>query len=187
MRIANQPYPLFEFDVPYEYLSPADVQTMEAFNEARISAWDSFLFKDPSDYSTIKNALNAGSASPWTGLNVIGVGDGGTLTFQLTRSIGGVARPVYDINGITASSSPPSPPAHVYVNSVEVLPAGGVWSITSAGVLTFGAGRAPGAYNIAVDFEYFWRVRFADDTLEIGNFGQDFFECKKVSLKQVWL
>lgn len=196
-RIPNFPVPLERFELPVNHLhgtswgpgnaNGADFPILRGFFVARLGPLDSFLFWDPADNYTVTNAQYAG-LSPASGQNVIGTGDGTTTAFQLMRSIGGVAEPVYNINGITASGSGPqappiaSPYVNVFVGGAPVLSG---WTVNSSGVLTFASAPANGA-GIAADFSYFKRVRFSEDYIDLENFMANLYRTKKILLKQVY-
>ena len=90
-------------------------------------------------------------------------------------------RPIFDINGITASQAP-TPFVAVYVNGSPVTSG---WTVSTTGMLTFGSPPASGA-TIAVDFSYFKRVRFVEDHLDFSNFMQNLYKVGKIPLEQVW-
>ena len=194
VRIPNYPFPLTEFEVPINVmnLTQGELDDLWGFYVARIGAWDSFLFYDPSDNYTIQNASNVG-LSPTSGQNfipgangILPAGDGSTKAFQLYRTKGRAMQPVFDINGITATLSPPiaSPYATVYVNGNAVSQSGN-WTISNTGLLTF-TSAPPDYATVAVDFSYFWRVHFADDDLEFSEFCLNLFEAQSVKFNQTY-
>lgn len=197
VRIPNYPFPLEEFDLPINHLHQdsttapnlADFQKLYAFYVARLGAWDSWLYFDPTDNYTVQNAIYEGLNLPsGTGQNVIGTGDGSTTAFQLFRTIGGTAvQPVYAINGITATQGAPpisSPFVNVWVNGAAVV-ASGHWSVSASGMLTFLTAPANG-YPIAADFSFFKRMRFKDDNLDLQNFMQAIWKVGKIGVQQVY-
>jgi uncharacterized protein (TIGR02217 family) len=167
VRIANYPYALEEWDIPYSVLdmSTGDFATLYGFYCARFGAFDSFLFYDPND-----NFVTGQS---------IGTGNGALRTFPMKRSVGSSTQYVYDINTVIAS----------YPSSGAVAPkvyVGGViatgWTISTVGVLTFNSAPT-GA--VTADFGYFWRCRFVEDKLEFSQFVTSMWEAQKVTLKRV--
>jgi hypothetical protein len=211
VRVPNFPFPLPEYEVPFNMLNPGDLQTLWGFVQARLGPWDSFLYWDPTDCYTVANAINAGRVVTSHQNLIPGVngatpaGDGTTKQFQLYRTLGGTVQPVFDVNGLGAPYStggatgpsyipPMSPPVAVW------LVTGGVYtpvlyndatyswtvSVSAAnapgGVITF-ATAPPNGYGVAVDFAYFIRVHFMEDAVEFGNFAQGFFEASSVKFE----
>jgi hypothetical protein len=93
LRIAKQQYPIWEYEMNWEYLTGAEqsaiganagLQQMMGFFMARQGAYDDFLYSDPND--------NTVTGMPF------GTGDGTTLGFQLTRNIGSGVDIVQNLN-----------------------------------------------------------------------------------------
>ena len=209
VRIPNYPFPMPEYEVPFNMLNPSDLQTLWGFVQARLGPWDSFLYWDPTDCYTVANAINAGLTTTSHQNLIPGVsgafpaGDGNTKEFQLYRSLAGVAQPVFDVNGLVAPYStggatgpsyipPMNPPVAVWFVSGSVYtPVTSGWTVsvsagnTPGGVLKFDSAPSNGV-GIAVDFAYFIRVHFLEDTLELGNFAQGFFDAQSVKMEWCW-
>lgn len=173
-RMANQAFPTWQYDIPVEYLLATvngnaniggdDLRTLLGTFLARQGQVDSLLLQDPDD-NQVQGQL-------------LGVGDGATLTFQLIRSYGGFfGEPIYAPNVV----------ATVYVNGAAVP--GANWSVSNwgaaaPGVITFTAGNAPGADQpVAADFSYYWPATFAADALEVERFASGFYEAKSVTFE----
>lgn len=188
VRLPNYPFELEQFELPINHEHqkyPADFQKLLAFFVASDGAFDSWLYQDPTDNYTVNNSIYEGLNLPTgAGQNVIGTGDGVTLAFQLTRAIGGVSRPIFDINGITATLAPPitSPYVNVFVSGSPVLSG---FTVSATGMLTFVSAPASLA-PIAADFSFFKRCRFNEDNLEFSNFLQYIFKTGKVKMRQVF-
>lgn len=94
LRVGRFSYPLYKYSMNYEILRAdavyAELQTLVGFFNAMHGAADTFLYSDPAD-----NAVTAQG---------FGTGDGATVAFQLVRSFGGYAEPIYDFNGAPAIS-----------------------------------------------------------------------------------
>ena len=95
------------------------------------------------------------------------------MNFQLSRNIGGYIEPI---------QNPANQSATVYVNGVAKTQ-GTDYTIAN-GLVTFAAAPAAGA-AITADFQWLWRVRFAQDTLEFANFLYLLWECRTVELVSV--
>ena len=93
IRMAKQQYPVWEYEMNWNYLTGAEqaalgansgLEQMMGFFMARQGRFDDFLYSDPND--------NSVSAMPF------GVGDGTTAAFQLQRNIGGGVDIVQNVN-----------------------------------------------------------------------------------------
>ena len=175
VRAAFWSAPLWKISLTYEFLRDdsqhvdanvySELEQLIGFFLAQQGAFDSFLIdlaqltRKPLD-STI-------SGQP------IGTGDGATTSFQLARNIAGASEEVQDPAGQSAI---------VYVNGVRKTE-GTDYTIAN-GVVRFAAAPAAGA-TITADFQWLWRVRFAQDQIEFSNFMYLLWECRKVELVQV--
>lgn len=82
-RTATQQYPIYEFDLKYDYLAPADVNNVLGLYLNSQGSFGPFYFDNPND-DTI-------SASSPQG---IGIGDGSTTAFTLLKSTGSFLEPI---------------------------------------------------------------------------------------------
>jgi len=78
--------------------------------------------------------------------------------------------------------NPAGQSATVYVAGVRKTQ--GTDYTISNGLVSFASAPANGT-AITADFQCLWRVRFAQDQLEFGNFMYLLWECKKVELMSV--
>jgi uncharacterized protein (TIGR02217 family) len=159
VRAALMQYPLWTFTLSYELLrdnvANNELKTMVGFFNARKGAFEAFLYTDPSD-----NTVTLGN---------FGTGNGSTLGFQLSRSLGGFSEPVQNLN------TTPS----IYVNGVlKTLTTD--YSISSTGLVTFVTAPAAGA-ALTWSGTFYYRVRFVNDTAEFSQFLYNLFELKKLS------
>lgn len=175
VRAAFWSAPLWKIDLTYEFLRDdaqhvdqsgySELQQLVGFFLARQGQFDSFLVdlaqltRKPLD-STV-------SGQP------IGIGDGSTISFQLVRNIGGYLEEIQNPAGQSAT---------VYVAGLRKTQ-GTDYTIAN-GLVSFAAAPAAGA-AITADFQWLWRVRFAQDSVEFGNFAYLLWECKKVELVSV--
>jgi uncharacterized protein (TIGR02217 family) len=155
-RLAQQLYPIWEFELPYEFLRSAggytELQTLMGFYLARQGSFDNFLYSDPTDNSVTAQQF--------------GTGNGTTTAFQLYRTYGGFNEPVQNVNGTPS----------IYVNGVPTVPA----SISSTGLVTFTTAPAAGA-ALTWTGSYYYRVRFAEDNADFNNMMQNLWELKKLN------
>jgi hypothetical protein len=104
LRIARQQYPIWEYEMVWEYLkggeqtgittsSRADnaYQQLLGFFMARQGGYDSFLYSDPNDN--------------FVSMEQFGVGDGSTTAFQLQRMIGSGVDIVQDVDSSVSAPS----------------------------------------------------------------------------------
>jgi uncharacterized protein (TIGR02217 family) len=160
-RIAYMTAPIWRWVLKYDVLRQNTVTTelsqLLGFFNARRGKFDSFLYTDPIDSAVVAAQ--------------IGVGDGATTVFQLTRAFGGFTENVYDLNGA----------ASIYKNGV--LQASG-YSVSATGLLTFTAAPAAGVV-ITWTGSYYWRVRFDQDMAEANNFLVGLWDMKQLAFVSV--
>ena len=175
VRAAYWSAPLWKISLTYNYLHDdsshvdqngySELQQLVGFFLARQGSFDSFLLdlaqltRKPLD-STV-------SGQP------IGTGDGSTTSFQIVRNVAGYLEQVQNPAGQSAT---------VYVAGVKKTQ-GTDYTIAN-GIVTFAVAPANGA-AITADFQWLWRVRFAQDSSEFDNFMYQLWECKKVDLLSV--
>lgn len=161
IRLATFSYPIWHFKLIYELLrddATNELTTLMGFYNQRQGAFDSFLYRDPSD-----NGITA---------QLIGIGNGTTTAFQIVRAYGGFVEPIYNLNGSPS----------IYLNGV--LQSSG-YNVNSTGLVTFSAAPAA-AVAITATFNFYYRVRFKNDLLEFNQFMLNLWElqqCELVSVK----
>jgi uncharacterized protein (TIGR02217 family) len=175
VRAAFWSAPLWKISLAYEFLRDdsqhldangySELEQLAGFFLARQGAFDSFLID-------LAQLTRKPLDSTVSGLP-IGTGDGATSSFQLARNIAGASEQVQDPAGQSAT---------VYVSGVRKTQ-GADYTIAE-GVVSFAAPPPVGA-AITADFQWLWRVRFAQDQLEFSNFMHLLWECKKLELVQV--
>lgn len=157
-------YPRWLYTLSYEFLrsgAELELQTLVGFFNARRGKFDDFLYLDPDDNSVTVQSF--------------GAGDGVAVSFGLTRPYGGFVEPVQNLNGAPS----------IYINGV-LKTVTTDYTISSIGVVTFAIAPASGAV-LTWTGNYYWRVRFTQDTNEITNFMQGLYEAKKLSFRTVKL
>ncbi len=164
-RVANYSHPLWKWEMSYEILRETqgyqELQALCGFFLARTGAFDTFLFADPSEPNTLTDYE-------------IGVGDGFTNQFTLTKSYGGFIEPV----GYADPSS-----LQVFVGGVAVLsPAS--WNFVSPNTLVFLNAPAAGI-PITATYTWYYRVRFGEDAQDYNNFMYQLWDLKKLTLEMV--
>jgi Conserved hypothetical protein 2217 (DUF2460) len=112
-----------------------------------------FLYSDPND-----NVAAAG---------LLGTGDGVTMTFQMTRGLGGFNEPVYFPNVIT----------DIQINGVTQ--AGSSYVVGNYGQVTFNVAPPVGA-AITWDGTFYWGCRFDEDETPFANVMLNLWELKSL-------
>ena len=174
--IANWTYTLYDWDLPFDWLSAAaaqaDYQKLSAFFEQVYGNFSPFLFDDlTDDFTTASQALKSNS-----GMLTPGVGDGVTTTFQLARSLNS------NVTCVPIYYTKSTPTRLIYLNGV--LQSGGSYSISSLGLVTFVS--APGAgVVVTATFGYYWPVTCLEMNTEFENFASNLWHNKKLTLRQI--
>lgn len=174
--IAEWSYPRYDWMLVFNVLRQGlfgstnyvELSTLMGFFESRKGRWDSFLFKDLYD--------NAATAQN------IAIGDGTTAGFQLVRSYGGAACPVFAPNLGVAYS--------VYINAVLVNPLNYTitpWGTTDThgpGVIVF---NTPPAFGdvITATFQYYWPCRFLADQCIFDQFLDGRFKVAQIGFRSI--
>lgn len=170
-RQAAQPYPIYQFDLPFEGITSAGVyqalaasslQYMRGFYTDRIGKYQPFLWQDTitPDYQVI--------------LGQIGLGDGATTRFVFCRAL----RNTYEPVGYVA----PGDIAAVYINGTLQLTSAFAWSAPN--LITFSAAPSSGAV-VRATFNFSWVCNFADDAEDISEFFYTVAEIKSLKLQTV--
>jgi uncharacterized protein (TIGR02217 family) len=152
--------PLWGIKLSYEVLRANGLQELQqlvGFFNARQGSFDSFLYADPDD-SSVTQAL-------------FGTGDGSAKQFQLLRSFGGFSEPVVALQGVPT----------IFVNGAQ---SAGATADLNSGIVTFAAAPAAGA-ALTWSGSFYWRVRFAKDSIEFNQFMKQLWEAKTVELISV--
>ena len=153
--------PRYRYTLQYEFLRDqaayAELSTLLSFFNQVSGNYDSFLFTDPDD-----NAVTA---------QAFGIGDGVTRTFQLVRTLGSFVEPVYS----------PQAGASIYIAGTLT---GGATVNTANGIVTFTTAPTGGA-ALTWTGSFYWRCRFALETLEFAKFMQNLWDAKRVELLTV--
>ena len=142
-----------QFDVLSEDADNSEFQTLAGFfNQHRGRLYD-FLFDDEYDNTAVAQQF--------------GLVDGVATQFQLVRSMGGWADPVYELHGVPT----------LYANSA-VISSG--YTI-SKGRVTFTTLPATGSV-LTWSGQYYWRMRFVQDKTKFSQFMRGYWENKTVEL-----
>lgn len=157
LRCKLYSYPLYAIDLQYEFLRAdqknAEFQSLIGFYNARGGQFDSFYFDDQSDNTAQGQTF--------------GVGDGATVSFQLVRTVGTFAEPVFALNGTPTILVDGSPTTD--------------FTVGDRGKVVFNSPPPAGAV-LAWSGQFYWVVRFAQDTMEFSEFLYNFWSLDKVQL-----
>lgn len=170
-RLSLWKNPLWEFELTFDYLkdvsvlnnAPTPLAVLMGFYLQAQGAGQDFLLRLADLTQNPSDGAIAGQA--------IGTGDGTATNFQLVRSIGAWQEDIQNPDAVS----------NIYVNGAEQDSG---WLIAPNGIITFAAAPAAGAI-ITADFTWFYRVRFADDSLEFENFSFLLYQLQQLNLIQV--
>lgn len=120
VRRANMQYPIWEFDLTYEFLRDnvnAEFQTLCGFFLSRQGGYDTFLMKDKDDYQVTNGTL--------------GTADGVTTQFPFLRNLGGFNEKVGQVdNGLTIT-------VYGTIAESDAIPSSGPYTVTVAHAADF--------------------------------------------------
>lgn len=163
VRTSNFSYPIYHYEMQFEFLREvgafgavsSEWKTLQGFINQLMGGVGAFLYDDPND--------DAAVAGP------VGIGDGATTTFQLTRTLGGFTEPVFATNVIT----------DVKVSGVSQT-LGTDYTLGNYGQITFASPPLGGA-PITWDGTFYWVCRLeANQTYSFSNFMSKLYELKKL-------
>jgi uncharacterized protein (TIGR02217 family) len=173
LRVLDQVNPIWTWTLTYSLLRDKwdaraatgpgvgynELRTLAGFFLQQQGTFRPFLFDDPTD-----NAIAD---------QLLGTGDGSVRTFQLVRGMGGFAEPITAPDVISA----------IRFNGVRQDQAR--YTVDSeTGLVTF-ATPPPAGHAIAADFTYRFRVRFAEESVELENFMYQLWQLKQIKLQSV--
>ena len=122
-------------------------------------AGDSFLFRDPEDFSVVNQ--------------LVGVGNGATKNFQIIRNYGGFIEPIFEVKSGTLA-----------VRKAGVTQTPTTHYTEDDGLVQFITAPAVGQ-EVRVDCEFYFRVRFDADTQDFENFTYLLHAMREVRLVSV--
>ena len=163
-RAMNRLYPSYHYRLAYEFLRDwrqgiDELRTLVGFFNARHGRFDSFLFDDPDDNYTENDTF--------------GLGTGSTTAFQLARTFGGFAEPVYDLKAAPL----------IYKDGVKQTPTTH-YTVSSSGLVTFVSAPASGAI-LKWTGGFYWRCCFDKDAADFEKFLQDLWDLKQCEFHSV--
>lgn len=189
IRIPKMLDPRFEFELTYEFLrddSNDEKNTLMGFWLARQGPFDSFLL-DPA-------TLTQKAADSSISNQLLTVDGNNYAPLVRTMGVSGYNETIYTVNAISVVKGngvtiPQDPVGH------NVVPASGHWSYWDASpVRTYGGTSYPGvviqfgsapATPVTVNFSWYYRVRFKEDTAEFDAFMFQLYELQKINLVTV--
>ena len=151
------------YNAGYGVKSRADMQAVLAFFEERRGRFHSFLWRDALDHSS-------------NGPQPLGIGDGVTVAFQLSKIYGASFDPY-----VRPITKPVADTVQVTVDGVATT----AFTVSeTTGVVTFAAAPADGAVLLA-EFEFDVPVRFDTDRLDIELSSFDAADAPAIPLIEV--
>jgi len=181
LRVVDQPNPIWTWTLTYSMLRDQndtraasgpgvgydELRTLMGFFLQQQGSFQPFLFDDPSDDRASAQA--------------IGTGDGSTTVFQLVRTMG-AALPG---GGFAEPITAPNTVATIYFDGVRQ--SSSAYSVdANTGLVNFSS-PPPAGQLVTVDFTYYFRVRFADDSSEFENFLYQLWALKQLKLQSVFV
>lgn len=167
-RVARRQNPRRSFALTYNFLRSSttwtELQTIEGFFNGRQGMYDSFLWNDPEDRSS----------SAYT----IGFGDSTTTSFQMYRNWGGFIEPVTAPNAVSRLTV-----GSTIITSTQYSFT--TWGSTLPGVVTLSTFAPPTGQALALDYTYYWPVRFTDDNMSFDRIVNLIWDGKKVAFTSI--
>jgi uncharacterized protein (TIGR02217 family) len=168
VRVSNYAYPIWEWEMKYEFLradAHTELQQLMGFFLARAGSFDTFLYRDPSEENLMQDHL-------------LVVGDGATTKFTLTKTYGGFTEPCgyVDSNSLAIRFQAPG--------ATLAQPQTTGWTFVSPNQIVFAMPPAVGT-RVWIDFTWYYRVRFAEDSQDYDNFMFDLWQLQKLSIQSV--
>lgn len=164
-RIQKWKYPRYEIKLNYNFmtdettqttvLDKGDIERMQGFFNAVAGSFDDFLYFDDTE-NFVEN-------------QTFGIGDGQTIQFQLVRNHPYWAEPV---NGINEKPQ-------IFVNGIEAE-----CEVDAYGVVSFVEPPEADAI-LSWTGNYYFRVRFSEDQLDLGRTWNGLWEGIELSMKTV--
>jgi len=153
IRNINWAYPLHKYNAAMAVRAISDLDTIIDFFHVTSGAADAFRYKDWADYKTV-SALS----TPTSTDQLIGVGDGVEVDFQLTKT--------YQVGSSTKVRNITKPVTGTVLISLNDVTQGAGWTVnTVTGIVTFAV--APGGgVNVKWGGEFDVPVRFESDDLQ---------------------
>lgn len=160
------------YNAGYGVKSRADMQAVLGFFEERRGRFHAFLWRDGLDHSS-----NGGDGAPTAFDQAIGVGDGTTTAFQLTKTYGASFDPY-----LRPITKPAGGSVRVAVGGVELT--SGFTANALTGIVTFALAPATDA-PVTAGFLFDVPVRFDIDRLDIELTSFDAAEVPSIPLIEV--
>jgi uncharacterized protein (TIGR02217 family) len=160
----------YSWTLTFEFLRSStsfnEFQSLWGFMSARQGRFDSFLYTDTEDFTTVAQSL--------------GTGDSTSRSFNLLRAFGtnGVVEPVLAPNTVTKVSVAGSSISSTQFSVSQ-------WGSTSPGVVTFSTFAPSAGQAVAADFSYYFPCRFDDDVGSFNEFMNKLWENKKIIFRSI--
>lgn len=149
-------YPVYQYSLDISLLRSDSInlewQTLEGFINSVNGPAQLWSYLDPNDNAVVTQSF--------------GQGDGVSTSFQLVRSLGGFAVPVFLVNGSPS----------IFVAGV-LMTVTVDYTISPYGVVAFTSPPANGA-ALSWTGSYYFPCRFDDDQTSFSNFMQNFWELR---------
>lgn len=166
-RLAYRPYPLFRFELKYEWLDDriavSHLKALQGLFMAMKGRWDSFLYTDPD--------FNSATAFQF------GTGDGSTLAFPVTMRFENSGGPGGDELVQNFNGTP-----QIFKNGILQTGGGSAYTLGPTGIVTWTT--APAAGNaLTWTGAYYYRCRFSADTMTFEEFMEKWWQTRSVAFE----
>ena len=164
-RAAFMSSPIWNFQLSYEVLRAdvayKEIQQLISFFNQMMGSYDTFLYNDPYD-NTVTNQS-------------FGIGTGTQTQFQLVRNMYNWIEPIQNIQGTPT----------IKKNGTTLI-SGTDYTIGATGIVTFTI--APLSADVLTwTGQFYFRVRFVNDTQDFDQFTYNLWEVKQINLRSVKL
>lgn len=165
-RNSYQPYPLWEFELSYEWLpnrqlGNQDLDRIVGFFLDRQGSFEAFLYLAPE--------------TPYENMTKLGVGDGTNKVFTLLKTTGGFFEPA---GGVDTELD-----IQLFVDGAVI--SYGDFTLADNRDVTFTTAPANGAI-VQACYQPLYRVRFKEDSAQFSQFMSHLWELQQLTLRSVF-
>lgn len=166
IRTSYQPYPLWDFDLSYEWLpnrlrGKQDLERIVGFFLQRLGSFEAFLFDGPE--------------TPLEEMTLLGVTDGTAGTYPLLKTTGGFIEPA---GGVIKQTD-----VQVFLDGMMV--SYDAFTLNDHRDIAFDVAPESGK-QVRATYKPLYRVRFKEDSTQFSQFTTRLWELQTLSLRSVF-